>query len=66
VLGHCEFRLEHRSNPPSRFGVTVKVARPFDLDAISAQQHSQNAKKPRSKSLKVVAEEVMTRCESEA
>ncbi len=40
VLGHGEFSLEHRSNPRSRFGVTVKVARPFDLAAISARHHA--------------------------
>ncbi len=34
VLGHGEFSLEHRSDPRSRFGVTVKVAKPFDLAAI--------------------------------
>lgn len=34
VLGHSEFSLAHRGDPRSRFGVTVKVANPFDLTAI--------------------------------
>ena len=34
VFGHNEFSLEHRSDPRSRFGVTVKLAKPFDLAAI--------------------------------
>ncbi len=36
ALGHDEFKLEHRSDPRRRFGVTVKVAKPFDLTAILA------------------------------
>lgn len=28
VLGHGEFSLEHHSDPRTRFGVTVRVARP--------------------------------------
>ncbi len=31
MLGHSEFNVEHQDDPRSRFGVTVKVARPFDL-----------------------------------
>ena len=34
VLGHSEFSLEHQSAPRSRFGVSVKVAKPFDLAAL--------------------------------
>ena len=36
MLGHDEFELEHRSDPRRRFGVTVKVAKPFDLTSIPA------------------------------
>ncbi|MEE9296994.1 MAG: hypothetical protein V3W34_18780 [Phycisphaerae bacterium] len=31
AFGHGEFSMEHRSDPRRRFGVTVKVARPFEL-----------------------------------
>ncbi len=34
VLGHSEFSLEHESDPRRRFGVNVKVAKPFDLAAL--------------------------------
>lgn len=34
ALGHTEFTLQHRSNPRSRFGVDVTLAKPFDLTAI--------------------------------
>lgn len=34
VLGHSEFALEHRINPRSRFGIDVKLAKPFDLQAL--------------------------------
>lgn len=34
VLGHGEFSLDHRSDPRSRFGISVKVVRPFDLTAL--------------------------------
>lgn len=35
VLGHGEFSVEHHSDPRSRFGVTVRLTRPFDLTALS-------------------------------
>ena len=34
ALGHSEFSLEHQSAPRSRFGVSVKVAKTFDLAAL--------------------------------
>ena len=34
LLGHDEFNLEHHSEPRRLFGVTVKVAKPFDLEAV--------------------------------
>ncbi|MCH8054046.1 MAG: hypothetical protein IH895_08305 [Planctomycetes bacterium] len=34
ALGHDDFSLEPRTDPRSLFGVTVTVARPFDLTAI--------------------------------
>ncbi len=34
VFGHEEFKLQHESEPRRRFGVTVAVVQPFDLDAI--------------------------------
>ena len=34
MLGHGEFRLEHRSDTRGLFGVSVEVAKPFDLAAI--------------------------------
>lgn len=34
VLGHDDFTLEPRRDPGSRFGVGVKVARPFDLNVL--------------------------------
>ena len=35
VLGGVGFTLEHRSDPRSRFGVNVKTAEPYDLEAMS-------------------------------
>ena len=32
LLGHSEFTLEQHTDPRSRFGVTVKVDKPFELD----------------------------------
>ena len=34
VLGHGDFELQPPSDPRSRFGVHVKIARPFDATAI--------------------------------
>lgn len=34
VLGHNEFDLAHHADPRSRFGVTVKIAKPVDLSAL--------------------------------
>ncbi len=34
LLGHTEFTLEQHSDPRSRFGVTVTVAKPFELNAL--------------------------------
>ncbi len=34
VLGHGEFQLQHNGDPRSRFGVSVQIARPFDLTAL--------------------------------
>ena len=33
LLGHSEFTLEQHTDPRSRFGVTVTVAKPFELSA---------------------------------
>ncbi len=35
ALGHSEFTIEHHPDARSRFGVTVTVAKPFDLSALS-------------------------------
>jgi hypothetical protein len=35
LLGHTEFTLEQHADPRSRFGVTVTVAKPFELSEIS-------------------------------
>ncbi len=35
VLGHDDFTLEHHSDPRSRFGVGVKVAKLFDLASLA-------------------------------
>ncbi len=34
VFGHRDFTLKHQSDPRTRFGVTVELAKPFDLTAI--------------------------------
>ena len=34
VLGHGEFSLDHRNDARTRFGVIIKIAKPFDLTAI--------------------------------
>jgi hypothetical protein len=36
VLGHGKFSFERYSDPRSRFGMTVRVAQPFDLAALLA------------------------------
>ncbi len=35
VLGHDDFSLDHNDNPRDRFGVAVKMNKPFDLAALA-------------------------------
>ena len=41
ALGHDDFALEHRGDPRSRFGVTVKISKPFDLQTLQQKLGAQ-------------------------
>lgn len=40
ALGHDQFTLEHHADPRSRFGVTIKTAKPFDLASLHVANNS--------------------------